>query len=350
MEGRVAWLRDRLTAGLGVNPDAFDRLLQGDNARNLVAVLLDGQIDDGDALPTLLFYTSQLEETAARLLAGKVVAPAPSDATATSPPSDDTAADATTGEGEAEAVDEEGEADAVDEASASAAGEEEASAKAEAGAAEPDGETQPSDDANEFTADEIALAPPLPPQTPPPPPPPPPPPLEPAELLQLHVCEPADLPEGAYEGGVAYFARVSVEPVPSAGGDEAAAEAISLAFDWGVLKGGPLPTLAALVSEVYAPLLGGSNARSAGDGDDSYDPDGAGSSGEFVSNLDKFGMQVSHAIQLLQGDVRLHVPQAAGLTRPRRTHDTPTTRLHHHTTHACDTSTTRPYDVPLTRA
>ena len=49
MEGRVAWLRDRLTAGLGVNPDAFGRLLQDDNARNLVAVLLDGQIDDGGA-------------------------------------------------------------------------------------------------------------------------------------------------------------------------------------------------------------------------------------------------------------------------------------------------------------
>ena len=67
------------------------------------------------------------------------------------------------------------------------------------------------------------------------------------------------------------------------------------ALDYGVITGGSMQMLEAIVHEVYVPLChaGGEAAISHGaDGTENL---------EFISNLQKFGSQLQHAIQQMTG-------------------------------------------------
>ena len=68
------------------------------------------------------------------------------------------------------------------------------------------------------------------------------------------------------------------------------------------------------MDEVYVPLLStlrpsGGSADVPGGAEGSSAGAGFNSNSEFLSNVQKFGSQISHAIQQLTGDVRLNVPQ-----------------------------------------
>jgi len=225
-DSRLAWLGERVAEGLSTAPATFKRLLDDANSKKLLLKLVDNAMDGAN--PTLLFYTTQMEETYARLLAGKMTAaepepepepePAPAPAAAEG---DDAAADGADGSAAVEGG--EGAAPAVGEATAPAEG---ASGK---------------DGAEASAAPAEAAAP----VSPPPPPAAKrgPPPLDPADLLQLHVCVPSTLPDAACGSGLVYFTLMVNEPIDASGGADAIDAAMNVALDHGVVCGGSLAML-----------------------------------------------------------------------------------------------------------
>ena len=245
---------------------AFDRMMKEKESRELVNSLIDNEIEGN---PTLIFYTSQMDLSYARLVLGgklsgdpdeeeEAPAPAPAPVEVKPEEGEPGAAAAAEGEGgEAAAAPAEGDAAAAapeaaaPEGEAAAAGE--AAAEGEAPAAEGEGE-----------AGAEAPAPVV--EAPPPPPPKPPKPAkrqDPAELLQVHVCSAADLPPAACETCVTYFTLVVAEPIARSA-DAAEVDALmSAALEHGVVPGGSLLSLEQLIHEVYLPMLSASSATPA---------------------------------------------------------------------------------------
>ena len=91
---------------------------------------------------------------------------------------------------------------------------------------------------------------------------------------------------------------------------------MSAAFEYGVVPGGSLMMLEQLIHEIYLPMLAAGTGNGTGNGNGTpaaAEPPAAATSSEasseFVGNLQKFGSQISHAIQQVSGDFRLTMPQ-----------------------------------------
>jgi len=162
------------------------------------------------ANPTVLFYTTQMEETYARLLAGKSkpAEPEPEPEPVPVPVPEPEPEPAQEGDAVADGADGSPAAEGGDAVVEGTEGEDVAAP------AEASGE-----DGAEASAASLAEAPAPVPATPPPPPPAKrgPPPLEPADLLELHVCVPSALPDAACESGLVYFTLMVNEPIVASG-------------------------------------------------------------------------------------------------------------------------------------
>eukprot|EP00965_Chrysotila_dentata_P013842 459070-Pleurochrysis_carterae.AAC.2 len=130
--------------------------------------------------------------------------------------------------------------------------------------------------------------------------------IDPRALVELHVCSPSNVPQAANEGGVMYFIFTGTSPLRLSPGTDVD-EAMSAALEHGVHTGGSLVVLEQLISEIYYPLLSTlvSNMKQSGNTDVEAMMDNT----EFVSNIQKFGSQITHAIQQVTGDLRLNMPQ-----------------------------------------
>jgi dynein heavy chain len=291
-DARLAWLGEKVCDGLQALPVAFDRLLEEPGSCELLMRLVDNEMDGAN--PTVLFYATHMEEAHARLLAGKLVAPEQEPEPEPEPEPAQAVDAAAPGDADAGAR-----ADATAKGGAPAEGAGEGGEGAASDAAAGEGDAPEAGDAD-GAAD--ASEPPSPPA------PREPPALLPAELLQLHVCVPSALPDAACKGGLVYFTLMVNELIPSASDAADLDAAMNIALDRGVITGGSLAVLEQVVDEVYVPLL---SAPRAGTSDETGAGGGGGGGGqsEFVSNVQKFGSQITHAIQQLTGDVRLNVPQ-----------------------------------------
>ena len=154
-----------------------------------------------------------------------------------------------------------------------------------------------------------------------PPPPPPPKPAAPAkptryqdpsELLAINVCTAAELTPQACVSRMIYF-NITAEEFGKLGGSASGAElaaTLENAIDYGLVTGGSIAMLEQLMHEVYLPLVQRETSaafkRDAASGP--IDIEAAEDSIEFVTNLQKFGSQLHHAIQQMTGDVRLTLP------------------------------------------
>jgi len=288
-------------------------MMKEKESRELVNSLIDNEIEGN---PTLIFYTSQMDLSYARLVLGgklsgdpdeeeEAPAPAPAPAQVEVKPEEGEPGAAAAAEGEGgEAAAAPAEGDAAAAAPEAAAPEGEAAAAGEAAA---EGEAPAAEGEGEAGAE--APAPVV--EAPPPPPPKPPKPAkrqDPAELLQVHVCSAADLPPAACETCVTYFTLVVAEPIARSA-DAAKVDALmSAALEHGVVPGGSLLSLEQLIHEVYLPMLSASSATPAAAEPSAAGTPSAEASSEFVGNLQKFGSQISHAIQQVSGDFRLTMP------------------------------------------
>eukprot|EP00741_Cyanophora_paradoxa_P015322 tig00000194_g14791.t1 len=138
------------------------------------------------------------------------------------------------------------------------------------------------------------------------------------------------LPENVAELRAMYIVRNASEPVPIPNSDdpETVDKILSAAIDYGLLAGHSLVMLEQVISEVFLPLLSSIHStKSAKDlqaaalppvaspGGGNAPPPGEQQvhisdslRGEFLGNLQKFASQITHAIQQVNGDVRLNIP------------------------------------------
>ena len=144
---------------------------------------------------------------------------------------------------------------------------------------------------------------------------------DPAELLAIHMCTPAELTPQACVARMVYF-TIKSEDVGRVGsgsevtyvsstegmttGAASAASAMEAALDYGVLAGGSMVMLEQVIHEVYVPLVHA--AAQASMKAIAKDLEATADTMEFVSNIQKFAGQLVHAIQQMTGDVRLTIP------------------------------------------
>ena len=259
---------------------------------------------------TLCFYAQQLEVGAARLMhGGKLSGDMEAEPEPPPPPPPPPEPEPVAAEGDAAAA-------------PAAEGDAAAAPAAEGEAAAPPAEGAPAAEGGDTPAVEAAAPP-------PPPPPPPPKPAEkpkayqdPAELLAIHMCTPAELTPQACVARMVYF-TIKSEDVGRVGsgsevtyvsstegmttGAASAASAMEAALDYGVLAGGSMVMLEQVMHEVYVPLVHA--AAQASMKAIAKDLEATADTMEFVSNIQKFAGQLVHAIQQMTGDVRLTIPQ-----------------------------------------
>ncbi|KAL3928386.1 MAG: hypothetical protein SGPRY_002407, partial [Prymnesium sp.] len=305
---RIEWMKEIVTDGLGALPRAFDFMLSDTGSRGVILDFLENR-GGAQPHPAIVFHTSQMDLTLARLVHGRLSSdPAEGEEESTPPPppaEDGEGGGGEEGEGRGE---EEGEpgvsapaaAPSAEEAGEGGEGEAEAAAPAGEGAeGEGEGEGEGREGGEGGEEKEVEAEPVRPPVERK---------QDPMELLAVHVCISNDLPAAAAAGevGFVYFSLVGsgeeekLEPVPTAGGPEA----FELVVDHGVVHGGSIMKLEEVMQEVYLPLVMAPNKEGGVNNIEATQENI-----EFISNLQKFGSQLQHAIQQVTGDFRLNMPQ-----------------------------------------
>ena len=321
MDGRAQWLQHVVLKNLSATPRAYEHMMKTqDGAKRVIEAFMANE----DALtPTLCFYSSVMDIGTARLVHGGRLS-GDSDETEPSPPPLPPSGGPTpesTAEG-AVGKDPPAEGAAPDsEAASPAAVGETADVPASDAPAAVDGEAAASAPAEEAVA-----------RAPPPEPPPKPEASkkwqDPAELVMVHMCTPAEITPQACVSTLVYFNLKTEEPgaigkataasitafaSSTEGMSNAAAEAaggMEASLDYGVIAGGSMIMLEQVMAEVYTPLVQvATQAMLKVQAMKTQDIEATTDTMEFVANMQKFGSQLNHAIQQMTGDVRLTMPQ-----------------------------------------